>query len=156
MYHGFIKRFWDRYAELHDETFGGTLEPGAKRMYVMNIHIDDTHEKAVETARPGHDEFWKFLGPYGWSRGYRGEDGKPVGPGLIPTLEESVEQKVWIVGSPEEVAAEVGFYRELLGMKYCAIVPQFPGETYQQADEQMTRYVEEVMPLLNLAPAAAP
>jgi len=156
MYHGFIKRFWDRYAELHDETFGGSLEAGAKRMLVMNLHIDDTHEKAWETARPGHDEFWKFLGPYGWSRGYRGEDGKPVGPGLIPTLEQSVDQKVWIVGSPEEVAEGVEFYRQLLDLRCVAIIPQFPGETYEQADEQMTRYVEEVMPLLNLAPAAVP
>jgi alkanesulfonate monooxygenase SsuD/methylene tetrahydromethanopterin reductase-like flavin-dependent oxidoreductase (luciferase family) len=155
MYHGFIKRFWDRYAELHDETFGGSLEPGAKRMLVMNLHIDDTHEKAWETARPGHDEFWKFLGPYGWSRGYRGEDGKPVGPGLIPTLEQSVDQKVWIVGSPEEVAEGVEFYRQLLDLRYVAIIPQFPGESYEQADEQMARYVQEVMPLLNLAPAAA-
>jgi alkanesulfonate monooxygenase SsuD/methylene tetrahydromethanopterin reductase-like flavin-dependent oxidoreductase (luciferase family) len=156
MYHGFIKRFWDRYAELHDETFGGSLEAGAKRMLVMNLHIDDTHEKAWETARPGHDEFWKFLGPYGWSRGYKGEDGKPVGPGLIPTLEQSVDQKVWIVGSPEEVAEGVEFYRQLLDLRYVAIIPQFPGETYEQADGQMTRYVEEVMPLLNLAPAAVP
>ena len=36
-------------------------------------------EEARATALAGHDEFWKFLGPYGWSRGYMGPDGKPVG-----------------------------------------------------------------------------
>ena len=152
-HHAFIKRFWDRYAELHDETFGGALEPGAKRLLVLNVHINDTHEKAWEAARPGHDEFWKFLGPYGWSRGYMGEDGKPVQPGLIPTLEQSVEQKVWVIGSPEEVAEGVDFYRQALSLRSLVIVPQFPGETYKQADEQMTRFAEEVMPLLKLAPA---
>ena len=47
----------------------------------------------MRTATPGHDEFWKFLGPYGWSRGYMGDDGKPAKPGLIPSLATSIEQK---------------------------------------------------------------
>ena len=34
-----------------------------------------------QRARMGHDEFWKFLGPYGWSKGYMGADGKPAPPG---------------------------------------------------------------------------
>lgn len=153
-YHGFTKRFWDRYQELYEETFPTTLALGAKRMLVLNIHVGDTHEKAWESARRGHDEFWKFLGPYGWSRGYRGPDGKPVPPGLIPTLEESVEQKVWVIGSPEEVAEGIDFYRDMLNLRHFTIVPMFPGDTYHQADEQITRYAEEVAPLLGLARAA--
>lgn len=153
-YHGFTKRFWDRYQELYEETFPTTLALGAKRMLVLNIQVGDTHEKAWESARRGHDEFWKFLGPYGWSRGYRGPDGKPVPPGLIPTLEESVEQKVWVIGSPEEVAEGIDFYRDMLNLRHFTIVPMFPGDTYQQADEQMTQYAEEVAPLLGLARAA--
>jgi alkanesulfonate monooxygenase SsuD/methylene tetrahydromethanopterin reductase-like flavin-dependent oxidoreductase (luciferase family) len=121
-------------------------------MLVLNMHIDDTHEKALETARPGHDEFWKFLGPYGWSRGYMGDDGKPAEPGLIPTLEQSLEQRVWTVGTPEEVAEGVEFYRQMLSLRTITIIPQFPGETYKQAEEQMTRFAEEVLPLLDLAP----
>ena len=70
----------------------------------------------MRTARNGHDEFWKFLGPYGWSRGYMGADGKPVQPGLIPTLEESMEQRTILVGTAEEVAADrCRMYRDLLG-----------------------------------------
>ena len=68
----------------------------------------------LETATPGHDEFWKFLGPYGWSRGYMGEDGKPAKAGLIPTLDESIENKTILLGSPEQVAEGIQFYRELL------------------------------------------
>ena len=55
-----------------------TLAPHEKRMLVVAVRIEDTYEKAaMASARNGHDEFWKFLGPYGWSRGYMGEDGKP-------------------------------------------------------------------------------
>ena len=72
------------------------------------MRVDDTHEQAVENVRNGHDEFWKFLGPYGWSRGYMGEDGRPAPPGLIPTLDESLENKTILVGTPADVAAEIG------------------------------------------------
>ena len=37
-------------------------------MLVRCVCVADTYEEAVESVRPGHDEFWKFLGPYGWSR----------------------------------------------------------------------------------------
>ena len=84
-HHAFIKRFWDtygeRYAAAHD---GHELAPHERRMLVVSVRIEDTHEKALETATPGHDEFWKFLGPYGWSRGYMGPDGKPAQPGPHP------------------------------------------------------------------------
>ena len=118
------------------------------RQLVLNIRIEDTHEQAWEKARKGHDEFWKFLGPYGWSRGYMGADGKPAQPGLIPTLEESVEQRVWVIGSPEEVAEGIGRYRDTLSMQRLTIFPQCPGDTYAETEEQMARYMEEVVPLL--------
>ena len=73
-------------------THGPGIQRHEQRMLVVSVRIEDTHEEAMRTARNGHDEFWKFLGPYGWSRGYMGEDGRPVKPGLIPTLEESMQQ----------------------------------------------------------------
>ena len=60
----FIKRMWDRYGELHEQYQHSALTPGAKRMLVVSVRIEDTHEEALRTARNGHDEFWKFLGPY--------------------------------------------------------------------------------------------
>ena len=99
-------------------------------------------------SRPGHDEFWKFLGPYGWSRGYMGTDGKPAPPGLIPTLEESLANRTWIVGSPEQVAEGIAFYRDRLQLQELCLFPNFSGDTYAKTDEQLTRYAEEVRPLL--------
>jgi alkanesulfonate monooxygenase SsuD/methylene tetrahydromethanopterin reductase-like flavin-dependent oxidoreductase (luciferase family) len=148
-HHAFIKRFWDSYGEKWEQAHGGTLPTPAKRMLVVSVRVEDTHEEAWRTARNGHDEFWKFLGPYGWSRGYMGADGRPAAPGLIPTLEESVKQKTMLVGSPEEVAEEIQFFKDLLGLEYLTIFPHLLGDTYAKADEQMARFMEQVMPLVN-------
>ncbi len=149
-HYSFIKRFWDTYAERYAGAHDGhELAPNEKRMLVVAVRVEDSHEKAIETARPGHDEFWKFLGPYGWSRGYMGEDGKPAKPGLIPTLDQSIENKTVLLGTPEEVAEGVQFYRDLLGLEHLTIFPHFLGDPYKKADEQMGRFIEEVVPLLH-------
>jgi alkanesulfonate monooxygenase SsuD/methylene tetrahydromethanopterin reductase-like flavin-dependent oxidoreductase (luciferase family) len=144
----FIKRMWDRYGEVHEATHGPGLKEHEQRMLVVSVRIEDTHEQAMRTARDGHDEFWKFLGPYGWSRGYMGEDGKPVKPGLIPTLEESMKQRTILVGSPEEVAAQVQDFRDLLGVEHLTLFPHLVGDPYGKAVEQMQRFITEVVPLV--------
>jgi alkanesulfonate monooxygenase SsuD/methylene tetrahydromethanopterin reductase-like flavin-dependent oxidoreductase (luciferase family) len=146
--HDRIAQDWDRFAEIYEREHGVGLAAGDKRMLVLNIRIEDTHEKAWATARAGHDEFWKFLGPYGWSRGYMGADGKPAKPGLIPTLEESIEQKTILVGTPEEVAAGVQSFRDLMGVENITIFPHLIGDPYEKAVEQMARFVTDVTPLL--------
>ncbi len=145
----FIKRMWDRYGELHEQTHHSDLDRGDKRMLVVSTRIEDTHEEAVRTARSGHDEFWKFLGPYGWSRGYMGPDGKPVGPGLIPTLEESMSQRTILVGTAEQVASDIQMYRDLLGVDNITIFPHLIGDPYSKAVEQMERFMTEVLPLVS-------
>ena len=147
-HYSFIKRFWDKYGETYERTHGVALAPWEKRMLVVAVRIEDTHDDAIRTARPGHDEFWKFLGPYGWSRGYMGEDGKPAKPGLIPTLDESIENKTILLGTPEQVAEGVQFYKELLGLEHLTIFPHLLGDSYKKADEQMARFVDEVLPLV--------
>ena len=148
-HHAFIKRFWDRYGEVYAAHHDDELAPGDKRMLVISVRIEDTYEKARETALAGHDEFWKFLGPYGWSRGYMGADGKPAPPGLIPTLDESIENKTILLGTPEQVAEGVQFYRDLLGLEHITIFPHLLGDPYKKADEQMARFMDEVVPLVS-------
>jgi alkanesulfonate monooxygenase SsuD/methylene tetrahydromethanopterin reductase-like flavin-dependent oxidoreductase (luciferase family) len=148
-HYSFIKRFWDVYAEKYSAAHdGATLAPSANRMLVISVRIEDSYEKAWQSATPGHDEFWKFLGPYGWSRGYMGEDGKPAKPGLIPTLQDSVDNKTILLGTPEQVAEGVQFYKDLIGLEYITIFPHMLGDSYKKADEQMARFMHEVMPLV--------
>jgi alkanesulfonate monooxygenase SsuD/methylene tetrahydromethanopterin reductase-like flavin-dependent oxidoreductase (luciferase family) len=147
--HRLMGQWWDRYAEHYAAAHSGAAcGPGERRMLVLNVRIGDTHEAAWASARPGHDEFWKFLGPYGWSRGYLGPDGKPSPPGLIPTLEESVEQRVWVVGTAEEVAEGIEHYRQRLGLQDLCIFPGYPGDSFDVCEEQLARFAEDVAPLL--------
>jgi alkanesulfonate monooxygenase SsuD/methylene tetrahydromethanopterin reductase-like flavin-dependent oxidoreductase (luciferase family) len=147
--HRFTQQWWERFAERYAESQGRELAPGEKRMLVLNVRVEDSHERAWATARAGHDEFWKFLGPYGWSRGYMGPDGRPAPAGLIPTLEESVENRTWVIGTPEEVAEGIDAYRRQLGgLGDVCLFPNFPGDPYAQTEEQLARYAEQVRPLL--------
>jgi len=159
---------WERYAQMYADAHGGAaLAPGEKRMVVLNTYLGDTREQAFAKARPGHDEFWRFLGPYGWTRAYLGPDGGPPPAGWIPTLEDSVEQGVWAVGTAEDVAAAILKLRDDLGgLVDLTIFPSGPGESYDATDEQLSRFAAEVRPLLAAAldspgaatatPAAAP
>ncbi len=148
-HHEFMKRFWDRYAELYQQTRGTELAPGEKRMLVLNTCVADSREAAMASVRPGHDEYWKFLGPYGWSKGYMGPDGKPAQAGLIPTLEESLENKVWVIGTADDVAEQIDWYREYLGgVEDLVLFPAMPGDPYAKVDEQLGRLAEEVLPQL--------
>lgn len=149
-HHSFAAKFWETYAANYAEAHGRELAPGEKRLLVINPWIADTKEQAMAEVRDGHDEFWKFLGPYGWSRGYMGEDGKPMPAGMIPTLEQSIENKTWVVGSPDDVVEEIQFYVDALGgVEDLVIFPNMPGDAYSQTAEQLTRFAEEVLPKLN-------
>ncbi len=78
-----------------------------------------------------------------------GEDGKPMPAGMIPTLEQSIENKTWLVGTADDVAEEIAFYRDALGgLEDLIIFPNMPGDPYSKTAEQLTRFAEEVMPKL--------
>ncbi len=146
-HHSFIKMRWERFAETYQAAHGRALGRGEKRMLVLNTCIEDTREQAIESVRDGHDEFWKFLGPYGWSKGYIGDDGKPAPPGLIPTLEDSMDrQRTWVVGSPDDVAETITWYRDELGLEDLMIFPAMPGDAYRKVETQLHRLAEEVLP----------
>ena len=148
-HHSFAKQFWQTYATNFAQAHGRDLAAGEKRLLVVNPLIADSKEQAMAEVRDGHDEFWKFLGPYGWSRGYMGEDGKPMAAGMIPTLEQSIENKTWLVGTADDVAEEIHFYREELGgLEDLVIFPNMPGDPYTKTAEQLTRFAEEVLPKL--------
>ncbi|MBX6387443.1 MAG: LLM class flavin-dependent oxidoreductase [Frankia sp.] len=148
---------WQRYAEVYAQAHGRALEPGENRMVVLNTHIADTREEAIAQARPGHDEFWRFLGPYGWNRAYLGPDGGRPPAGWVPSLEDSTEQGVWAVGTAEDVAASILELRDALGgLAEITIFPTAPGESYDRTADQLRRFATEVRPLIAAAEPAMP
>ena len=148
-------RQWHRYAELVEQHHGVRLRKGEDRQVVLNVHIADSHEAAMRGARDGHDEFWRFLGPYGWSKAYADEQGKPWAYGRIPSLEESMAQGAWLVGTADEIGEDVARLGDELGLEYATIFPHFPGMVREQAIEQMQRFSREIAPHLHLATAGA-
>ena len=147
-HHSFVKMRWERFAEIYEAAHGRELGRGEHRLLVLNVRVADTHEAAVASVRDGHDEFWKFLGPYGWSKGYMGPDGRPAKPGLIPTLEESMEQQICLVGTGEDVAETINWYDEQIGLENLLLFPAMPGDPYEQVEEHLHRLATEVLPLL--------
>ena len=147
-HHSFVKMRWERFAEIYEAAHGRELGRGEHRLLVLNVRVADTHEAAVASVRDGHDEFWKFLGPYGWSKGYMGPDGRPAKPGLIPSLEESMDQNICLVGTGEDVAETINWYDEQIGLENLLLFPAMPGDPYGQVEEHLHRLAEEVLPLL--------
>ena len=149
-HHLLIDKEWSRFAEVYEETHGVALGSGEKRVLVVDTFIADTHEEAMAGARPSHDEYTKFLMPYGWlSLGYRDQAGNPYPDGFIPTLEESIEQRFCMVGTAETVAEGIAKrIDELGGVKDLAVFPNCLGASYDLFEEQIIRFAKEVRPLL--------
>jgi alkanesulfonate monooxygenase SsuD/methylene tetrahydromethanopterin reductase-like flavin-dependent oxidoreductase (luciferase family) len=77
-----------------------------------------------------------------------GQDGKPAAAGLVPTLEESLDQRIFLAGSPEDLAESIAWYRELVGVEDLLLFPGMPGDPYDVVEAQMERLANEVLPLL--------
>ena len=149
-HHLLIDKSWSRFAEIYEETHGVALAPGEKRMLVVDTFVADSHEEAMAGARPSHDEYIKFLLPYGWlARGYRDSAGNPYPDGFTPTLEDSIEQRWCMVGTAEAVAEGIANRIDALGgVEDLAIMPICLGASYDLYEQQIMRFAKEVRPLL--------
>lgn len=138
---------WDRFAAIRDEM-GQPVAPGDDRCLVLNIHVGKTREAAMRRGKPGHDEFCRFLSPYGRFSSYRNPDGSKVPFDFCPTVEDSISQKIMAIGSVDDVVDTVGFWRDLLDLKHLCIFFDFPGISQSEMNEQLHLFAEEVMPKL--------
>jgi alkanesulfonate monooxygenase SsuD/methylene tetrahydromethanopterin reductase-like flavin-dependent oxidoreductase (luciferase family) len=141
------KQKWDRYAEIR-EACGTAVGPGEDRCLVLNLHVAKTYEQALVKGRPGQNEFNKFLSPYGRFSSYRNPDGSKVTFNHCPTVEESNEQKIQIVGSIDDAVDAIGFWRDLLDLKHICFFLDYPGLGREEMIEQLHLVVEEVFPRL--------
>jgi alkanesulfonate monooxygenase SsuD/methylene tetrahydromethanopterin reductase-like flavin-dependent oxidoreductase (luciferase family) len=144
----FLLAQWDDFARIWSDEHGTELGAGQRRMVVLNVRIDDTREAAMAAARPGFDEHWKFLGPYGRTRGFKGPDGQPAPSGWIPTLEDAMDQGLALVGTADDVAEQVAGRIAALGATTVTIHPLCLGDPYDRIEEQVVRFAEDVRPLL--------
>jgi len=141
------KQKWDRYAEIR-EQLGRPVAPGEDRCLVLNLHVGRTREEAMRRGRPGQMEFNRFLAPYGRFSSYRNPDGSKVPFDHCPTVEESNEQRIQIVGSIDDAVDALGFWRDLLDLRHVCFFFDYPGLGREEMVEQMHMVVEEVFPRL--------
>jgi alkanesulfonate monooxygenase SsuD/methylene tetrahydromethanopterin reductase-like flavin-dependent oxidoreductase (luciferase family) len=146
-----VRQSWDRFGEEAAEA-GRALGPGEGRCLQLPVHVGRTTADAVRTGRPGHDEFVKFLAPYGRFTQYR--DGGPFG--FRPTLEDSRECGAMAIGSIEEVADQLGRWRETLDLRHLVLFPDLPGLSPDAMDEQLELIAHEVLPRLGVPLEARP
>ena len=138
---------WNRFAKIRDDM-GKPVAPGDDRCLVLNVHVGKTREEAMKKGKPGHDEFCRFLAPYGRFSSYRNPDGSKVAFDHCPTVQESIDQKIQAIGSVDDVVDTIGFWRDLLDLKHLIIFFDFPGLTRQEMKDQLHMVAEEVMPKL--------
>ncbi len=147
-----IKANWDRFADESADA-GRPLEPGEGRCLQLPVHVGLTTEAAMRTGRPGHDEFVKFLAPYGRFSKF----GRNAPFDFRPTLEQTRASGGMAIGSVEEVTDALGRWRDLLDLRHLVLYPDLPGLSTEAMDEQLYLLAEEVMPRLGVhlsAPAA--
>jgi alkanesulfonate monooxygenase SsuD/methylene tetrahydromethanopterin reductase-like flavin-dependent oxidoreductase (luciferase family) len=136
---------WDAFAE-EAAKVGRILGPGEGRCMQLMVHVAPTTEQAIAQARNGHDEYVKFLSPYGRFSQYA-----PDLPfDYAPTLEDTRAARVMAIGSIEEVVDVLGTFRDRLDLQHVLLFPEFPGLTREQIDEQLVLLAEEVMPRLGV------
>jgi len=85
---------------------GRDLLPGEDLAWGAGLFLADSLEEAIDGVRPFHDERFKWFAPFGFVR-YADDQGRPWGtPGAptgVPTIEEGVRQKAWLVGTSSQV-----------------------------------------------------
>ncbi|MBV9329141.1 MAG: LLM class flavin-dependent oxidoreductase [Chloroflexi bacterium] len=138
-----LAQVWNRYAELVKEFHGVRLRPGEDRMLVVNTHIGDSLEEAKRVARPGHDELRKLI----WPNTVRSNPALANRPPF--SLEESMEQGSYLVGTSSAVRDELVAMCEQLGVEYLTIFPHYPGMTQRDTLDQLDRFCRDIMPVLS-------
>ncbi|NNE12649.1 MAG: LLM class flavin-dependent oxidoreductase [Ilumatobacter sp.] len=148
------KRWWDDFGTKAAEH-GWELGRGEGRCLAINIHVGATMEEAIATGRNAHDEWVRFLAPYGRFRSYTMPDGGPVPFDHRPSIEDSIDQEIMLIGSPEHCADVLGRYRDEIGVEHVVLFFDMPGLTQQQMDEQLEMTATDVLPRLDVELAGA-
>jgi alkanesulfonate monooxygenase SsuD/methylene tetrahydromethanopterin reductase-like flavin-dependent oxidoreductase (luciferase family) len=134
--------WWQRYGAIVEETHGVKLRRGEDRVLQVQLHIADSTEQAIRTARRGHDELTKLLWPNIVRR-------NPALASRAPfSLEERMAGKSWIVGTPEQVRDTLSDMQETIGFESLLIFPHLPGMRRAETLEQLGRFWTEVRPAL--------
>jgi alkanesulfonate monooxygenase SsuD/methylene tetrahydromethanopterin reductase-like flavin-dependent oxidoreductase (luciferase family) len=128
---------------------GRDLLPGQDLAWGGGLFLADSLEEAIAGVRPYHDERFKWFAPFGFVR-YADEQGRPWGtpgaPAGVPTIEEGVRQKAWLVGTASQIIERLhALESEYPGLE--DIVLHWPeGMSSDEWIAQLHMFARDVMP----------
>jgi alkanesulfonate monooxygenase SsuD/methylene tetrahydromethanopterin reductase-like flavin-dependent oxidoreductase (luciferase family) len=137
---------------------GRPLQLGEDIIWGAGLYLAPTQEEAIRRVEPAHDERFKWFAPFGFVR-YADEHGRPWGtPGAptgVPTIEEGVRQKAWLVGTTSTVVARLKeLESEYSGLEH--IVLHWPeGMPADEWKAQLRLFAAHVMPAFQPVAAAS-
>ena len=143
-----VEQLFSTYQETAGKA-GRQLQLGQDMALGIGFYLADSQQEAVDNVRPYHDERYKWFAPFGFVR-YTDSQGRAWGtpgtPSRVPTIEEGVEQNVWICGPAERF---VQFLRDL-EQKYPGledIILHWPeGMPWLEFRDQLSAFARDVMP----------
>jgi alkanesulfonate monooxygenase SsuD/methylene tetrahydromethanopterin reductase-like flavin-dependent oxidoreductase (luciferase family) len=128
---------------------GRSLAPGEDLAWGAGLYLAPSVETGIEGVRPYHDERYKWFAPFGFVR-YADDQGRPWGtPGAptgVPSIEEGVRQKAWLIGPPSVVIERLrDLESEYPGLEH--IVLHWPeGMPADEWIDQLRAFARDVMP----------
>ena len=141
---GIFRQFQSENAER-----GRNLALGENLALGLGFYLADSRREAMDRLRPYHDERYKWFAPFGFVR-YADEHGRtwgtPGAPARTPRIEDGVQQKAWICGTPEDFTATLKeFERKYPGLEH-VILHWAEGMPRAEFLEQLRIFAAEVMP----------
>jgi alkanesulfonate monooxygenase SsuD/methylene tetrahydromethanopterin reductase-like flavin-dependent oxidoreductase (luciferase family) len=144
----------DRWLHLYRDTaahYGQELQLGEHLALSVRLHLAETREQAVREAKSYFEEQVKFFAPLHIIP-MREEQLRALARptrdnlALLPSIEDSVQQRNWLCGAPEDVISLLEELAEKYpGLKH-VIVSFAMGTPKAVYLEQLARFAEEVMP----------
>jgi alkanesulfonate monooxygenase SsuD/methylene tetrahydromethanopterin reductase-like flavin-dependent oxidoreductase (luciferase family) len=128
---------------------GRPKELGEDLCLGLGFYMAETREQAIRQVEPAHDERYKWFAPFGFVR-YADAQGRPWGtpgaPARVPTIQDGVEQKAWMLGPPADCIALIREY-EARYPGLDQIMLHWPeGVPPRQFIEQLRWFARDVMP----------
>ena len=146
-----VEQFFTTYKDSAAEA-GRSVTLGQDMSLGFGFYIADTQKEAIEKVRPYHDERYKWFSPFGLVR-YVDEEGRmwgsPGAPARTPMVEDGVQQKAWLCGSPEYLIETLKEMEE----KYPGLEDVFlqwpEGMPWSEMSDQLEIFSKEVIPAFN-------
>jgi len=146
-----VEQFFSTYKDSAAEA-GRSVTLGQDMSLGFGFYLADTQKEAIEKVRPYHDERYKWFSPFGLVR-YVDEEGRmwgsPGAPARTPMVEDGVQQKAWLCGSPEYFIETLKEMEE----KYPGLEDVFlqwpEGMPWSEMSDQLDIFSKEVIPAFN-------